>query len=170
MVTLIRDDYHGPLYGPEQLGLICALTGISADPVKGRIVYSVPITVGTQTFLPIVCVGPVKDTCLLGLDFMTATASILNLGNETFTIGEDTVPVYVTMTPDYQSSKVTVMRRTVMQPHSVSFIKAKFDKCIDGHYIVEACPTKHVLSSNFYGQGNSLTLNVTNDSDFFVTY
>ena len=64
------------------MGPVCVLTGIDADSVNGRIVNNVPITVGTQTFLHTVCVAPVRDTCLLGLDFMTATASVLDLGNE----------------------------------------------------------------------------------------
>ena len=170
MVTLVRDDYLAPLYSQEQLGPVCVLTGIGADPVKGRIIYNVPITVGTQTFLHTICVAPVKDPCLLGLDFMKATSSILDLGKETLTIGEDTLPVSVTMTPGYQFSKVTVIRRTVVQPHSVSYIQAKLDQPIDGTYIVESCPSKHILSSRIYGEGQHVTLKVINDSDFFVTY
>ena len=69
MITLLRDDYLQPLHDPNQIGPVCVLTGISADPVYGRIVYNVPITVGTQTFLYTVCFAPVKDDCLLGLDF-----------------------------------------------------------------------------------------------------
>ena len=45
----------------------------------------------------------------------------MELGNETLTIGEDTVPVSITMTPGYQFSKVTVVRHTAVQPHSVGF-------------------------------------------------
>ena len=112
----------------------------------------------------------VKDPCLLGLDFMKATSSILDLGKETLTIGEDTLPVSVIMTPGYQFSKVTVIRRTVVQPHSVSYIQAKLDQPIDGTYIVESCPSKHILSSRIYGEGQHVTLKVINDSDFFVTY
>ena len=48
---------------------VCVLTGTGADPVYGRIVYNVPITVETQTFLYTICFAPVKDDCLLGLDF-----------------------------------------------------------------------------------------------------
>ena len=47
MVTLVRDNYLAPLYGSSQLGPVCVLTGIGADPVSGRIVHNVPITVGT---------------------------------------------------------------------------------------------------------------------------
>ena len=73
MVTLIRDDYMTPLYSQDQLGPICVLTGFGSDPVQGCIVHNVPITVGTQTFLHTVCFAPVRDACLLGLDFVTAT-------------------------------------------------------------------------------------------------
>ena len=82
MVTLVRDDVLKSVRNPHDLGPTCVLKGIGYDPVHGRIVHDVPITVGTQTFLHTVCVAPVKDTCLLGLDFMVATASVLDLGNE----------------------------------------------------------------------------------------
>ena len=70
MVTLIRDDYLQSITDPHQICPVCVLTGIGSDPVHGRIVYNVPITVGTQTFLHTVCFAPVKDACLLGLDFI----------------------------------------------------------------------------------------------------
>ena len=135
MVTLVGDDHLAPLYSSSQLGPVCVLTGIGADPVSGRLVHNVPITVGTQTFLHTVCVAPVKEACLLGLDFMTATASVLDLGNETLTIGEDVVPVGVSRAPDYQFSRVSVIRRVVIEPNSVGFVTAELDKLIDGPYI-----------------------------------
>ena len=69
MDTLIRDDYHQPIHDPNQIGQVCIMAGIGADPVQCWIVYNVPITVGAHTFLHTVCFAPVNDACLLGLDF-----------------------------------------------------------------------------------------------------
>ena len=170
MVTLVRDDVLKSVRNPHDLGPTCVLKGIGPDPVHGRIVHNVPITVGTQTFLHTVCVAPVKDTCLLGLDFMVATASVLDLGNEILKIDQDIIPVSVTIPPEQQFSKVTVVRRTVVQPNTVSFVKAQLDKPIKGPYIVEGCPTKHTLASRIYGEGDHVTLKIVNDSEHFVTF
>ena len=101
---------------------------------------------------------------------MTATASVLDLGNETLTIGEDVVPVSVSRAPDYQISRVSVVRRIVIEPNSVGFVAAELDKLIDGPYIFEGCSTKHTLLSHIYGQGKQITVKVINDSNFFVTF
>ena len=170
MVALIRDDYMTPLYSQDQLGPICVLTGIGSDPVQGGIVHNVPITVGTQTFLHTVCFAPVRDACLLGLDFLTATSSVLDLGNETLTIGEDIVPVSVTMTAESKFSKVSIVRRTVIEPFSVGYVTAKLDTPFDNPFIFEGCQTKHALMSCVYGEQKSFTVKVVNDSNFFVTF
>ena len=170
MVTLVRDDVLKTVQNPADLGPTCVLKGIGSDPVHGRIVHNVPITVGMQTFLHTVCVAPVKDTCLLGLDFMVATASVLDLGNEILKIDQDIIPVSVTMPVEQQFSKVTVVRRTVVQPNTVGFIKASLDNPIKGPYIVEGCPTKHTQASRIYGEGNQITLKIVNDSNHFVTF
>ncbi|MCG8109820.1 MAG: RNase H-like domain-containing protein, partial [Candidatus Thiodiazotropha taylori] len=170
MVTLVRDDFLKSVYNPKELGPVCVLKGIGADPVHGRMVYNVPITIGTQTFLHTVCAAPVKDICLLGLDFMVATGCVIDLGNELLKVGQELVPISVAMAEEQQFSKVTVIRRTVIQPNSVGFVKAQLDNPIEGSYMVESCPTKHTLASRVYGEGNYVTLRVVNDSDQFVTF
>ena len=85
------------------------------------------------------------------------------------TIGPDTIPVNVSKAADHTFSKVTVVWLTVLQPGSVSFVKAELDKPFEETFIVEGCPTKHTLSPRVYGNGKFVTLKVVNDSEFFVT-
>ena len=121
MVTLIRNDHRQPVHDPNQIGTVFMLTEIGAEPIQGLIVYNVPTTVRTQTFLHIVCFVPVKDACLLGLDFLQATASVLDLGNKKLTIGQDIIPVNVSVAAEHTFAKVTIVWRTVLQLGSVSF-------------------------------------------------
>ena len=91
MVTLIRDDFLQSHFNPVELGPVCVLSGIGTNPVHGRLVHNVPITVGSQTLLHTVCAAPIKDVCLLGLDFMIATGIILNLSQNTLTVNNEVV-------------------------------------------------------------------------------
>ena len=65
---------------------------------------------------------------------------------------------------------MTTVRRTVVQPNSVGFIKTELDTRIEGAYNVEGCPSKHALLSRIYGEGRYITLKVINDSDKYLTY
>ena len=124
MITLIREHFLKSVFQPADFGPVCVLSGIGTDPVHGRFVHDVPISVGTQIFLHTVCVAPIKDTCLLGLDFMIATGCILNLSQHALTVDDETIPINVDKHPRLQVSNVSIVRRTVVQPHSVGFVPA----------------------------------------------
>ena len=47
-----------------------------------KMVHNVPFTFGDQTFLHTVFVAPIKELCLLGLDFLKTTGCVLDLTND----------------------------------------------------------------------------------------
>ena len=170
MVTLIRNDFLQSHFNPVELVPVCVLSGIGTNPVHGRLVHNVLITVGSQTFLHTVCAAPIKDVCLLGLDFMIATGTILNLSQNTLTVNNEVVPIRVKKHHGMQVSNVSIVRRTVVQPRSVGYIKGKLDTPIEGTYMVSGVHNKKALVSNIYGDNISVILKVVNDSDTFVTF
>ena len=119
MVPFVKEDYFLSISFKGELGPSCILTGISDEPVTGQIIHNVPITVGGQTFLLSVCVAPINDLCLLGLDFLKATGSIIDLGNDILDIGGDRVPIKTVKSPVLQVSNIVVARRTVIQPQTM---------------------------------------------------
>lgn len=173
MVTLIQDSYICNVCSPQYEGQICVLTEIGADPVQGYLVPNVPITVGSQTFLHTVlhtvCVAPIKDACLLGLDFLKATGSQLELGHDVLRICGDTVPLTIFAAPGLQISKVTVSKHTVIQLNTVGYVKANLQMPFNGPYIIEPSNNK-VLLSHVCGVGPNATLKVVNDSQSFITF
>ena len=104
----------------------------------------------------------------MSLDFLTATSSVLDLGNETLTIEEDIVPVSVTITAETKFSKVSVVW-PVIEPFPVGYVTAKLDTLFEGPFIFEGCQSKHVLMFRVYCEHNSFTVKEVNDSNLFIT-
>ena len=117
MVTLVREDYFNEINFTGESGPTCNLTGINNDPIKGKIIKKVPITIGGCTFLHSVCIAPIKDRCLLGVDFLKVTGSIIDLSNDTLDVNGEKVSIKVVRSPEMQASNIIVVKPTVVQQH-----------------------------------------------------
>ena len=55
------------------------------------------------------------------------------------------VPVNVTLKPVLHISKTTVAKRTVVQPNTIGYIKAKLESPTEGPYVVQPASNKKAL-------------------------
>ena len=99
MVTLVQESLFSRIFCPKDFGPVCVLTGIGEESVHGQLVHNFPFSVGSQTFLHTVCVAPIKDKCLIGLDFLTATGRKLDLAKNVLKISGERVPVIIEKSP-----------------------------------------------------------------------
>jgi len=99
----------------------------------------------------------IDDDMLLGLDFLAANGTHINLRTNTFSIGQDQVPMYYG--PEYHIpmvAKVTVPHKTVIPANSLVYIQGKLDVDL-GSYIVESSqdsPASLMIPRGFYGEDN----------------
>ena len=94
----------------------------------------------SQTFLHTVCVAPIKDKCLLGLDFLTATGCKLDLVKNCLKVSGERVPVKLEKSPVLQISRVNVSKRMVIPPHTVGYMNASLEEPMDCPFIFEPAP------------------------------
>jgi hypothetical protein len=105
---------------------------IIAGPVK--------LEVGSKSYCTDIYVAPIDDDILLGLDFLKRHQTITDLKNNTFTIGDDQIPLYCGPQSEIPIvAKVTVPKRTVVPPHSVVRIPGQLDVDLSS-LIVESSP------------------------------
>ena len=172
MVTLVQRELFSKIFEPRDFGPVCVLTGIGENPMHGQLVHNFPINVGSQTFLHTVCVASIKDECLLGLDFLTATGCKLDLVKNCLKVSGERVPVHIEKSPVLQISGVNVSKHTVIPPNTVGYIDVCLEEPMDCPFIFEPAPSDRVLLSHLRGdsQTKSMTVEVVNDSNSYMTF
>jgi hypothetical protein len=104
------------------------------------IVGPVKLEVGLKSYCTDVYVSPIDDDMLLVLDFLKRHQTITDLKNNTFTIGDDQIPLYCGSQSEIPVvAKVTVPKRTVVPPHSVVRMPGQLDVDLSS-FIVESSP------------------------------
>ena len=169
MITLVNDTFFNEICDlrPESN---CTLKGIGDDPVLGQLVPNVPITLGSTTVLHTVCLAPITETFILGMDLLKPLGSIIDLCNDAILINDEVIPAIIDEGLATQVSRVVIAKRTVVPPNSIGYIKVKLESPIQETYVVEPIPIKHALISPVYGDGVSVNLKVINDSDIYITF
>ena len=74
-------------------------------------VHNVPFKFGDQTFLYKVCVAPIKELCLLGLDFLKETSFVFDLSSDILKISGNVFTIKVAVLPELQVSRVSVAKK-----------------------------------------------------------
>ena len=100
MTTLIQEEYFLSICKSNEWGVSVRLTDIAEERVMCKMVHNVPLTFGDQTFLQSVCVAPINELCLLGLDFLKATGCVLDLASDILKITGSVFLIKVAASPE----------------------------------------------------------------------
>jgi hypothetical protein len=168
MVTLVNENIFREVFGHRQNTDNCILHGIGTEPIKGQLVENVPISVGQYTYMQRICVAPVNDQVILGLDFLKEHGAIIDLSRDIMFISGEEIPLEVT-DGSFTTSKVKVSKRSVIPPNTVGYISVELETPLDIDYIINPTIMRNCLISTIYGSGKYITLQVINDSNFYVT-
>ena len=130
-VTILSDKIYNSLQDQPKIW------GMQMDTI---IVGPVKLEVGSKSYCTDVYVAPIDNDMLLGLDFLKRHQTITDLKNNTFTIGDDQIPLYCGPQSEIPVvAKVTVPKRTVVPPHSVMRMPGQLDVDLSS-FIVESFP------------------------------
>ncbi len=174
-VTLISESFFNSLpCHNTPLGKTVILRGISEHPMEGKLCDGLNIRIGHQTYQWNVCIAPISDNILLGIDFLRKHSCLVDLGKNILHIGSQHIPAKLKITPDdcpIKISRVNVTRKSVIPPQSVGFVQGKMLHPHPDHYIFEPLPQREgVFVSSVYAVGNEFNVKVINDSDRYLTF
>jgi hypothetical protein len=153
-ITLVSSDFYQSLTNKPELSEKILLKGAGKDmTMTGKVWKSAGITMGGQKYNWDVCVAPIHDQVILGLDFLKYYNVIINLNSYSFSIRGKSLPI-TTMRDregsDYVVSRVWLDDKVTIPANSVKQVMArtrlpKSDACfiVSPHEVELAIP--HVL-------------------------
>lgn len=89
-------------------------------------------------------IAPITDPILLGLDFLKATRSQIDLDKNTLTVRGEVMPILIGNSKDHSTQEVcqvTLLKKVSIPPNSTSICKVKFNGSNNKDFILE--PIEH---------------------------
>ena len=124
MITLADESLFPYLHANCE---VVQLTGIGSQPVAGRIVRAVPVTVGENTTKWDVCVTRIDDKLNLGLDFLDACKAMIDLPHRTVTINGEQIRAPSVEGTDIQVSRAVLTKGVALPPNSITSLAVKIN-------------------------------------------
>ncbi len=175
-ITLVSDKFYSSLpQSGKSIGNV-VLKGLADVPVNGKLVPNMNIRLGHRNYKWNVCVAPMSDNVILGIDFLKAYAGLVDFGRNVVAIDGQILPakLKVAATDDQiHISRVHICKRVVIPPETIGFVQCS----VDSHpptcdtYIFQPLPAKNgALISSVYASGTTFNVKVVNDSNTFMTF
>ncbi len=148
MVSLISQSFFDTLrLEHSQTGETVILKGLSNIPIQGTFCENLNLRIGQQNVKWKVCVAPMTDNVILGIDFLKAHACLVDLGKNILGLGDQIIPAKLKVTPDDDTikiSRVHASRRSVIPPQTIGLSADNL------HPIPETRVQVKVMCSNLY--------------------
>ncbi|MES9879356.1 MAG: pol polyprotein, partial [Sedimenticola sp.] len=175
MVTLVSDSFFRSLACHNTLsGQTVLLKGLSDTPIHGQFFNGLNIRIGHQNYKWKVCVAPMTDNCILGIDFLKAHSCLVDLGKNLLSIGGQHIPAKLKIAPHenpIKISRVQVAHRSTIPPHTIGLVQGKIHQPTPDHQLFEPLPQREsVLMSSVYTADHIFNVKVINDSDRYLSF
>jgi O-acetyl-ADP-ribose deacetylase (regulator of RNase III)/transposase InsO family protein len=130
-VSVVSQDFIESLENPPILEEESEIKGAGKQgAMKAHMLRNNSITINNVSYSLDLCVAPITDTLLLGIDFLAAHESIIDMKDVTVKIADTTTPATIKRNPagDLFVKEVQTSKKTVVQPSTVHFFQARIVK------------------------------------------
>lgn len=133
------------------------------------------LTIGKSEFKIDLCVAPITDDLLLGIDFLAPNKSIIDFAEETVTVKETITPAEIKRNPSGAifMKRVETTRNTIVPPNSVKYFQARIIKPVHKNTCVVFQPENDIEGLQFPAvlvkNKAEFPLHVINLTDKYIT-
>jgi len=140
---------------------------------NGQLIRNVNLKVGSQSYSVDMVIADIDDDILLGYDFLKSHNCILNLVNNTISIGSEIIPATEKRNPGsiISLSPVYVAKRTVVPPNCSKLVKCSLQNSVDSSpdMVIEPILKSPLFVPKSVVKNNQSIIKVINPTDNFVT-
>ena len=140
-ITVISHSFAKHLRIKPRRALEVKLKGAGIEhDMKAYRLDAVRVTIGEGEYSWTVYEAPIKEDCIIGLDFLKYQKAKINLENNTVSISDSVVPAVLRQEKNelpYQVSRLLCAKRTVIPPNTAKFMECRLENPIEGEYICE---------------------------------
>ncbi len=175
MVTLVSDNLFSQLPQPSHIQPDkVILKGLAEVPVQGRTVPNINIKLGHNNYKWNVCVAPMSDNVILGLDFLKAHLGLVDVGRNVVAIDGQVLPAKLKLAATYDQIEVrrvhvSKMLQSLRSPLAICNVPSIV--LLATNFVFEPLPCKNgALISSVFATGNKFNTKVINDSDTYLSF
>ena len=176
-VTLIGQKVAERMQLIPEEGSSIRIHGIGDNmEMQAKIIRNVQLSVGQETFQWDLIVGPAREICILGIDFLNHVQAIINFQKPFIQVGNSLIPVQVraNIQPSETASAVSTIEGCEVRPFSGRIIQCRLSSIITDDFMIEASMPPHLnkhltVPESLFSGGDVADIHIFNATGSAIT-